>query len=52
MHQLFFRALVNDDLRDMLNCFVFIYLDKILIFSPDEETECAACETSVAKILR
>lgn len=31
-------SLVNDVLCDMLNCFVFVYLDDILIFSPDEET--------------
>ncbi len=29
-----FQALVNDVLRDMLNIFVFMYLDDILIFSP------------------
>ena len=28
-----FQNLMNDVLRDMLNCFVFIYLDDILIFS-------------------
>lgn len=28
-----FQALVNDTLRDMLNRFVFVYLDEILIFS-------------------
>ena len=28
-----FQALVNDVLRDMLNRFVFVYLDDILIFS-------------------
>ena len=28
-----FQALVNDILRDMLNVFVFVYLDDILIFS-------------------
>ena len=33
-----FQALVNDVLRDMLNQFVFVYLDDILIFSPDETT--------------
>ena len=33
-----FQALVNDVLRDMLNKFVFVYLDDILIFyrSKDE----------------
>ena len=29
-----FQALVNDVLRDMVNRFVFVYLDDILIFSP------------------
>lgn len=29
-----FQALVNDVLRDMINKFVFVYLDDILIFSP------------------
>lgn len=29
-----FQTLVNDVLRDMLNVFVFVYLDDILIFSP------------------
>lgn len=28
-----FQALVNDVLRDMINIFVFVYLDDILIFS-------------------
>lgn len=28
-----FQALINDVLRDMLNHFVFVYLDDILIFS-------------------
>jgi hypothetical protein len=28
-----FQALVNDNLRDMLNLFVFLYLEDILIFS-------------------
>lgn len=32
-----FQALVNDVLQDMLNQFVFVYLDDIVIFSPDEE---------------
>lgn len=33
-----FQALVNDVLRDMWNVFVFVYLDDILIFSPDESS--------------
>lgn len=32
-----FQALVNDDLRDMLNKFLFVYIDDILIFSETEE---------------
>lgn len=32
-----FQALVNDVLRDMLNHFVFVYLDNILIFSKNEK---------------
>ncbi|KAI3359497.1 hypothetical protein L3Q82_013906 [Scortum barcoo] len=32
-----FQALVNDVLRDMLNKFVFVYLDDILIFSRNKE---------------
>lgn len=31
-----FQALVNNILWDMLNEFVFVYLDDILIFSPDK----------------
>ena len=31
-----FQALVNDVLRDMLDRYVYVYLDDILIFSPDE----------------
>ncbi|KAI7809212.1 hypothetical protein IRJ41_002606 [Triplophysa rosa] len=36
-----FQALINDVLRDMLNLFVFVYLDDILIFSASaqEHTE-------------
>lgn len=35
-----FQALVNDELQDFLNCFVFVYLDDILVFSqnPTEHT--------------
>lgn len=32
-----FQTLINDVLRDMLNIFVFVYLDDILIFSPSLE---------------
>lgn len=27
-----FQSFINDVLRDMLNCFVFMYIDNILIF--------------------
>uniref|UniRef100_A0A3P9IIZ6 Gypsy retrotransposon integrase-like protein 1 n=1 Tax=Oryzias latipes TaxID=8090 RepID=A0A3P9IIZ6_ORYLA len=30
-----FQSLINDVLKDMLNKFVFVYLDDILFFSPD-----------------
>lgn len=33
-----FQALVNDVLRYMLDQFVFVYLDDILIFFSDEQT--------------
>lgn len=33
-----FQALINDVLREFLNQFVFVYLDDILIFSPDRDT--------------
>lgn len=32
-----FQSLINDVLRDMLNSFVFVYLDDILIFSRDHQ---------------
>lgn len=32
-----FQALINDVLHDMLNKFVFVYLDDILIFSRSKE---------------
>ncbi|KAL0148675.1 hypothetical protein M9458_056002, partial [Cirrhinus mrigala] len=43
-----FQALVNDVLRDMLNQFVFVYLDDILIFSRSLEEH----EGHVSKILQ
>lgn len=33
-----FQNMVNDVLRDMLNRFLFVYLDDLLIYSPDLET--------------
>ena len=43
-----FQALVNDVLRDMLNRFVFVYLDDILIFSKDQ----AEHELHVSQVLQ
>jgi len=33
-----FQAFVNDVLRQYLNIFMFVYLDDILIFSPNKES--------------
>uniref|UniRef100_A0A8C6PPJ8 ribonuclease H n=1 Tax=Nothobranchius furzeri TaxID=105023 RepID=A0A8C6PPJ8_NOTFU len=33
-----FQCFINDVLKDMINRFVYVYLDDILIFSPDQET--------------
>ena len=33
-----FQAMINDVLREFLNRFVFVYLDDILIYSPDLDT--------------
>ncbi|XP_065821877.1 uncharacterized protein lrfn4b [Labrus bergylta] len=46
-----FQALVNDVLRDMLNDYVFVYLDDILIFSPDEETHILHVRQVVQRLL-
>lgn len=43
-----FQALVNDDLRDFINRFVFLYLDDILIFSKTQ----AEHETQVRQVLQ
>ena len=43
-----FQSLVNDVLSDMINKFVFIYLDDILIFSKDPKEH----TTHVHKILQ
>uniref|UniRef100_A0A8K9X0U7 ribonuclease H n=1 Tax=Oncorhynchus mykiss TaxID=8022 RepID=A0A8K9X0U7_ONCMY len=40
-----FQALVNDVLRDMLNIFVFVYLDDILIFFTVTPDSCSARST-------
>ena len=33
-----FQAMINDVLRDFLDHFVYVYLDDILIYSPDLDT--------------
>lgn len=33
-----FQAMINDILRDFLDHFVYVYLDDILIYSPDPDT--------------
>uniref|UniRef100_A0A3P9I4D8 Myosin motor domain-containing protein n=1 Tax=Oryzias latipes TaxID=8090 RepID=A0A3P9I4D8_ORYLA len=33
-----FQSLINEVLKDMINKFVFVYLDDILIFNPDLDT--------------
>ena len=33
-----FQAMINDDLRDFLNHFVYVYLDDILIYPPYSHT--------------
>lgn len=43
-----FQALINDVLRDMLNIFVFVYLDDILIFSKSMEEH----EGHVSRVLQ
>lgn len=42
-----FQSLVNDVLREFLHRFVFVYLDDILIFSPDLDTH----QTHVCQVL-
>lgn len=47
-----FQALVNDVLRDFLNKFLFVYLDDILIFSPDLETHKKHVRLVLSKLLQ
>ncbi|KAK7926171.1 hypothetical protein WMY93_008481 [Mugilogobius chulae] len=47
-----FQALVNDVLRDMLNKFVFVYLDDILIFSPDIKTHVQQVRQVLQRLLQ
>ena len=46
-----FQAFVNDVLRDYLNRFVFVYVDDILIFSPDEEAHVQHVRQVLQKLL-
>nr|XP_033466077.1 uncharacterized protein LOC117246330 [Epinephelus lanceolatus] len=47
-----FQNLVNDVLRDILNVFVFVYLDDILIFSPEEETHIQHVQAVLERLLQ
>ena len=46
-----FQALVNDFLHDMLNRFVFVYLDDILIFSCNMEEHVQHVRTMLQRLL-
>ncbi len=46
-----FQALVNDLLRDMLNRFVFVYLDDILIFSKSQEEHISHVQSVLQRLL-
>ena len=46
-----FQGMINDVLRNFLNKFVFVYLDDILIFSPDEETHIQHVRQVLQKLL-
>ncbi|KAF7648310.1 hypothetical protein LDENG_00158670, partial [Lucifuga dentata] len=46
-----FQALVNDILRDMLNRFVFVYLDDILIFSRSREEHVSHVQSVLQRLL-
>ena len=47
-----FQALVNDVLRDCLNRFVFLYLDDILIYSPDKDSHIHHVRQVLQRLLR
>lgn len=46
-----FQALVNDVLRDMLNRFIFVYLDDILIFLSQYEGTPLTCNPGFATVV-
>lgn len=46
-----FQALTNDVLRDMLNKFMFVYLDDILIFSCSQRSQRSVSSPRVLHIL-
>lgn len=46
-----FQNLNNEILRNMLNEFVFVYLDDILIFSPDEESHVSHVHQVLSRLL-
>ena len=46
-----FQALVNDVLRDMLNLFVFVYLDDILIFSKSKSDHVSHVRAVLQRLL-
>lgn len=45
------QMFVNDVLREFLNIFVFVYLDDILIFSPDMESHVVHVRQLLQKLL-
>ena len=46
-----FQAMVNDILREYLNVSVFVYLDDILIFSPDSQSHVMHVRQVLQKLL-
>lgn len=47
-----FQNLINEVLGDMLNQFVFVYLDDILIFSPDLKTHMQQVRQILQRLLQ
>uniref|UniRef100_A0A8C6NKF8 Gypsy retrotransposon integrase-like protein 1 n=1 Tax=Nothobranchius furzeri TaxID=105023 RepID=A0A8C6NKF8_NOTFU len=47
-----FQALVNDVLRDMVGRFVFVYLDDVLVFSPDLDTHRRHVRAVILRLLQ